>query len=74
MEDHLKFQRQSQGRIQLFEEGGGRKHRAEPPTIFFRELALRVNILSAQNIKLLLKYVKFIATLELYLQSFRSGI
>ena len=73
MEDHLKFKRQSQGRIQLFEKGGGIKLTiklgrgggapSRAPTIYFKELALRVNILSAQTIKLLLKYVKFIATL-----------
>ena len=32
---------------------------AEPPTIFFKEIALRVSNLSAHKIKLLLKYVKY---------------
>ena len=38
-------------------ERGGNPEGAKPPTIFFKELALKISILSAQNRKLLIKYV-----------------
>ena len=48
----------AQGRIQLFKRGGGQTSTAH--AIFFKELALKVSILIAQNRKLLIKYVKLL--------------